>query len=713
MIDYKSELNDRQYEAVRHFEGPLLILAGAGSGKTRVITYRIAHLIDVYGVRPESILAMTFTNKAANEMKERVSSLLGKNVEVFISTFHSACAYFLRRYAHLLGYSSRYIIYDESDTKAVVKDVMKTFYQEISGDEVNRIMVEISSRKENGIDILSLRGESIDEKVMVAYQKRLIKENAMDFSDLLLNMVKILREHREVADYLSNRYRFILVDEFQDTNRVQMELLLLLLKNHRNICVVGDDDQSIYRWRGATIENILKFDEHFKDAKIVKLEQNYRSTKAIITAASELIKNNDRRHKKTIFTNNPQGENITFYTATNDIDEASFICKEIIRLKESRHKNYGDFSILVRTNAQMRIIEQKLRENNIPYEVVGGVKFYERKEIKDIISYLRVIANPKCNLDLERILNIPPRGFGDVTITRLKEMANRQGISLFEAGLLNPKTEGFCQYLKSLMSQAESLSVREITEKIINDIHYREYLEQYFKTDYLDRIANLDELLNSMIPHGMEEPISLHKFLEGITLMSDIDAADLSSGSVSLMTMHSAKGLEFDVVFIAGFEENIIPHFRSVFDPDEIDEERRLLYVAITRAKEKLYISYAKERFQAHLPLTRKVSRFFNELPNGLFTFLPVSDIQKELIFKEQKKRVEDHTYSVEYYPDFIKDARSKTEPKYRVGMSVVHDKFGVGVIRQIEGSGDETKLLIFFEKYGYKTILPSYVKIL
>jgi len=712
MIDYKAELNERQYEAVRHFEGPLLILAGAGSGKTRVITYRIAHLIDVHRVNPANVLAMTFTNKAANEMKERVSNLLGENVNVFISTFHSACSFFLRRYAYLLGYNERYVIYDDNDTKSLVKDILKSFSQEPSADNVHRIINEISARKENGVDILSLDEASIDDKIMITYQKMLKNNNAMDFADLLLNMVRILKGHSEIAESLSNRYRFILVDEFQDTNRVQMELLLLLLKTHRNICVVGDDDQSIYRWRGATIENILKFDENFKDARIVKLEQNYRSTKSIISAASELIKNNDKRHDKTLFTNNPQGENITFYSATNDIDEASFICKEILRLKSMKNKRYGDFSILVRTNAQMRILEQKLSESRIPYEVIGGVKFYERKEIKDIISYLRVISNPNSNLDFERILNVPPRGFGDMTIARIREIASRKQISLLEAGLLNPKTEGFCAYIKSLISRAETISVRELAESIIGDIHYREYLEQYYKSDYLDRLSNIDELLNSMGQRDTEEPISLSRFLESITLVSDIDSASLSSGQVSLMTIHSAKGLEFDVVFIAGFEENIIPHFRSMYDPDEIDEERRLLYVAITRAREKLYISYAKERFQANLPLSRKVSRFFNELPNGLFTFLPVNGIQREMVFREQKV-VEDPTYSVEYYPDFLKNVKTDKESSYKVGMNVMHSKFGIGVIRQIEGSGGEVKLLIFFEKYGYKKILPAYVKIL
>ncbi|MGB9600830.1 MAG: ATP-dependent helicase [Myxococcota bacterium] len=374
MIDYEKELNERQLIAVKHFEGPLLVLAGAGSGKTRVITYRIAHLIDVYKVNPSNILAMTFTNKAAEEMRNRVNKLLNREVDVFISTFHSACAFFLRRYAHLLGYDKNYIIYDDDDSKKIIKDLLAIHSLNNSADEVHRIYSEISTRKENGEDILQLDEDYIDNKIMMAYQKALIKSNAMDFSDLLLNMVKILRTNTDVAEYLSSKYRFILVDEFQDTNRIQMELLLLLLRSHRNICVVGDDDQSIYRWRGATIENILGFDRNFKDALVVKLEQNYRSTGSIISAASALIQNNEKRHEKRLFTKNPLGENITFYTAANDIEEASFITSEIQRLKAEKKRRFGDFAILLRTNAQMRIIEEKLNQAKIPYEVIGGIQ---------------------------------------------------------------------------------------------------------------------------------------------------------------------------------------------------------------------------------------------------------------------------------------------------------------------------------------------------
>ncbi|MCX7958292.1 MAG: UvrD-helicase domain-containing protein [Deltaproteobacteria bacterium] len=712
MIDYENDLNESQYEAVTHYEGPLLVLAGAGSGKTRVITYRIAHLIDRYKADPSSILAMTFTNKAADEMKKRVSLLLQRDSGVFISTFHSACAFFLRRYATLLGYSRNYVIYDDDDSRKIIREILEIHSQDNSADNVYRYYNEISSRKDNGQDIMSLQDDSADSTIMKAYQKKLFKSNAMDFSDLLLNMVKILKISDEVADTLSDRFRFILVDEFQDTNRIQMELLLLFLKKHRNICVVGDDDQSIYRWRGATIENILRFDSNFSDAKIVKLEQNYRSTGAIISAASELIRNNEKRHSKKLFTKNPMGENITFFTAENDVEEASFIASEIERLKTERRKNYGDFSILVRTNAQMRILEEKLRLSKIPYEVIGGVKFYERKEIKDIISYLRIISNPEGDADFERILNVPPRGFGDVTLSRLREISQKENISLFRSALAFQKTKNFAEFLSDMMKESEKISVRDLAEKVIDSINYRAYLEQYYKNDYLDRIENIEEFLDSMSPRDESEPLLLSQFLESISLMSDIDKASLSSGTVSLMTIHSAKGLEFPVVFIAGFEENLIPHYRSVLDEDELAEERRLLYVAITRAKEKLFLSYAKERFQAGLPLSRRRSRFFEELPVALFTFLPVKALNRDTLF-DHKQRREESEYRVEYYPEFLKNTSKENESPFRVGMSVSHSKFGVGVIRQIEGSGDEMKLLIFFERFGYKKLLPSYVKIL
>ncbi|MGC9044538.1 MAG: ATP-dependent helicase [Myxococcota bacterium] len=712
MIDYEKELNERQLIAVKHFEGPLLVLAGAGSGKTRVITYRIAHLIDVYKVNPSNILAMTFTNKAAEEMRNRVNKLLNREVDVFISTFHSACAFFLRRYAHLLGYDKNYIIYDDDDSKKIIKELLAIHSLNNSADEVHRIYSEISTRKENGEDILQLDEDYIDNKIMMAYQKALIKSNAMDFSDLLLNMVKILRTNTDVAEYLSSKYRFILVDEFQDTNRIQMELLLLLLRSHRNICVVGDDDQSIYRWRGATIENILGFDRNFKDALVVKLEQNYRSTGSIISAASALIQNNEKRHEKRLFTKNPLGENITFYTAANDIEEASFITSEIQRLKAEKKRRFGDFAILLRTNAQMRIIEEKLNQAKIPYEVIGGIKFYERKEIKDIISYLRIIANPSSDMDFERILNIPPRGLGDATLLRLKEMSTLHNISLFEAALKFPKTEGFAKYLKGLTLIAEKTPVNELANKIVNDIKYKEYLENYYKNDFLDRIANIEEFINSMTPRDGGDAPTLSKFLESISLMSDIDGAKLSSQTVSLMTIHSAKGLEFPVVFIAGLEENLLPHFKSALNPDEVAEERRLLYVAITRAKEKIYLSYANERFQAGMPLTRRISRFVDELPHNLFTFLPISRVKKEDIFNT-KIETKDVTYKVEYYPEFLKNIGDEGKSIYKVGMNVSHSKFGIGVIRQIEGTGDEMRLLVFFERYGYRRLLPSYVKIL
>lgn len=711
MIEYEDVLNNQQLEAVRHFEGPLLVLAGAGSGKTRVITYRIAYLIDMYGVEPDSILAMTFTNKAAQEMKERINSLLRGGTGVFISTFHSACAYFLRRYAYLLGYDNRYIIYDENDSRQIIKQTLRDLGQEDSVDNISRFHNEICRAKDRGVDTLSLYDSSIENRVMIEYQKSLLRSNAMDFSDLLLNMVRILREFGEIRDLLSERYRFLLVDEFQDTNRIQMELLLLLLKKHNNICVVGDDDQSIYRWRGATVENILGFDSYFNEAKVVRLEQNYRSSGSIIMVASELIKNNRNRHQKTLFTRRPMGENITFYTARNDIEEASFIAEEIIRHYQSKGRSPRDFAILVRTNAQMRILEEQLRIRNIPYEVIGGMKFYERKEIKDIIGYLRIIANPASDLDFERILNVPPRGFGDATLIRLKEIANKRSISLFEAALEFSKTADFARYLSSLRGEMEGMSVYDITCRLIADIKYREYLIQYYKRDYNDRIANIDELLNSMIRRENGNLLTLSRFLEGIALMSDIDAADMSSQTVSLMTMHSAKGLEFPVVFISGFEENIIPHFRSLLDPDGIDEERRLLYVAITRAKERLYILWAKERFQAGMPSRRMVSRFFDELPKNLFTFLPVRETDQRLISGLLKDEG-DRSYRVEYYPEFLKPGEEDV-PVYKIGMRVVHSKFGVGIIKQIDSSGEETKLTILFERYGYKRLLSSFVKIL
>lgn len=727
-------LNPMQQEAVYHTEGPLLILAGAGSGKTRVLTHRIAYLIDEKKVNPWNILAITFTNKAAGEMRERVDDIVGFGSEqIWVSTFHSACVRILRRFADHLGYERNFVIYDTDDQKSVVKEICKRLNIDTKIYKERTIMSAISSAKNEMINAkeyaMNSAGDFAKKRIADVYdeyEKVLYKNNAMDFDDLLVKTVEILRNNEDVLNYYQERFKYIMVDEYQDTNTVQFRLVSLLAGKYRNLCVVGDDDQSIYKFRGANIYNILNFEKEFPDAKVIKLEQNYRSTQTILDAANSVIRHNKGRKEKTLWTANEVGEKIAFHQYLNEYDEAYQVVDEIARNVSRGKAHYNDYAILYRTNAQSRVLEEKFVARSIPYKIVGGVNFYQRREIKDILAYLKTIDNGRDDLAVRRIINVPKRGIGLTTMNRALEYGEAREMSLFDAleccedipkiGKTAEKIKGFVNMIEVFRAQSEYITLAELLTNILEETGYIKELEAEDSEVAQGRIENIDELMNKIVAYEEEEEEpTLSGFLENVALVSDIDSLNEAEDYVMLMTLHSAKGLEFPYVYMCGMEDGLFPSYMTIVndDPEEIEEERRLCYVGITRAKKKLTMTFAKSRMVRGSTQFNMISRFVREITPELF----------DLGAKPEKKKQESH---IQRPSDFSRKQAAKKVTSYgkafevnkasaldyTVGDMVRHVKFGVGTVINIVDGGRDYEVTVDFEKSGVKKMFASFAKL-
>ncbi len=710
----RTKLNQSQQDAVKHSGGPLLVLAGAGSGKTRIITERIAHLIEEQKIRPYNILAVTFTNKAANEMKQRVFQSAGANAKnVWIGTFHSTSLRILKRYIDKMDrYRRDFIIYDDSDQLKLIKDCMTRLNigERLISPKSARSQIDGAKNKGFGPDSPEMNEYDKNvQKIYSLYDEELRKSNALDFGDLLHLTVKLFEKKPEILENYQNQFQHILVDEYQDTNHVQYKIVEMLSRKHKNIFVVGDDNQSIYGWRGADINNILDFEKDFPNAKIIKLEQNYRSTQTILGAANEVIKNNKNRHEKNLFTENDTGDLINYYEARDDKDEAKHISLEIENLKKGKEHLYKDIAIFFRTNSQSRLIEEELLAKSIPYKIVGGTEFYKRKEIKDIIAYLRIIANSSDDISLKRIINVPARGIGKVTIDKLEAIAEQKGISFYEAiqsslkdKLLSSGTLNKLDKFNSLLIEIIEFPEKDDIEDLINHVLYKtKYLDMLEKEE--ERKENIGEILNLAVEFESERKEStLSEFLDSISLASDLDNYTEEFDQITLMTLHSSKGLEFPVVFITGMEENLIPHYNSMIN-GQVEEERRLFYVGLTRAKEKLYLASANRRMVFGKQQGTITSRFISELPHDLikwqnFDFTPEEISYTPLASSGKSKKTKATLPPVNSGP-------------YKLGQKVTHSSFGEGFIKKVEGSGDDMKVIVFFPSVGDKKIIASYLE--
>jgi DNA helicase-2/ATP-dependent DNA helicase PcrA len=732
-------LNAAQKAAVQQTEGPLLVIAGAGSGKTRVLTCRIAHLLEK-GVAPWNILAITFTNKAAAEMKERVHALVGpESKEIWVSTFHAFCARILRMEIEgMEGYKRNFVIYDAADSQAVIKACLKEMNLDEKQYQPGGVQATISNAKNALLDEWEFkRGASHFYEQKVAeiyqlYQQKLRNNNALDFDDLLMQTVRLFENNEAVRDKYQTKFRYLLIDEYQDTNRAQYLLARLLSEKSRNLCVVGDADQSIYAWRGADIRNILDFENDFDDAKVIKLEQNYRSTQVILDAANAVIENNTSRRPKSLWTENPQGERITHYVAADERDEARFIADTITKQKTVYRSSYGDIAVLYRTNSQSRAIEEAFMKTGIPYTMVGGLKFYDRKEVKDILAYLRVVFNPADTVSLLRIINVPRRGIGDASIAKMMDYAAAQQLSLFDV-VSNPELvpgltartkrplEGLAEMIFTLMAQAQSMPVVDLVEKIMNESGYLGELEESNDPQDKVRLENLGELLNvakEFAQSDTEE--TLENFLSQVALVSDIDNAALEEQRVTLMTLHSAKGLEFPIVFMAGLEEGLFPHARTLMNAEEIEEERRICYVGITRARRKLYVSNAKLRNVYGRTTMYPPSRFLQEIPEPMLERLSL----KPAGFGQaggwrsggnggmQSKVFAGHTQvpAAPVKAPAFKPVQGGGE--WKVADKAQHSKWGIGTVVEVRGSGDDAELKIAFPGQGVKQLMVKFAPI-
>ncbi|MEA4845710.1 MAG: DNA helicase PcrA [Clostridiaceae bacterium] len=637
-MDYLENLNKEQREAVLHTEGPLLILAGAGSGKTRVLTYRIAYLIDEKGVYPSNILAITFTNKAAKEMKERVHGLIGNTDNMWISTFHSACVRMLRKNVESLkGYKKNFVIYDTRDQETLLKECLKELNLNEKNFPFRAVSAEISRAKDSLLGPQEFYDKNMHDirkrklaDIYTLYQKKLQSNNALDFDDIINKTVELFRLNPDILQYYQDKFRYIMVDEYQDTNYSQYTLVRLLAGQHRNICVVGDDDQGIYSFRGADIGNILNFEKDFPGAKVVKLEQNYRSTETILEAANAVISNNYGRKSKKLWTDKGLGPSIIYHYAVDEREEGNFIMDEVERMMIQENRGLGEFAILYRTNAQSRVLEEACMSHGLPYRIVGGFKFYDRKEVKDIIAYLRVIQNPDEDLSLKRIINIPKRGIGNSTLEAISQYARSAGDSLFDALLEIDNIEGigtkakknikeFVALMSELMGIAETERVSKLVKEVLERTGYLAELEKGGDEESQARAENIKELLSATLEfEELNESAVLTDFLEQMALMSDIDTVEEGKAALIMMTLHSAKGLEFPFVFISGMEEGVFPSQRSYFEENQMEEERRLMYVGITRAKERLYLTAAFERTLYGNTTYNTISKFIREIPKDL-----------------------------------------------------------------------------------------------
>ncbi len=760
-------LNNKQKEAVMATQGPCLVIAGAGSGKTKVLTHKIAYLMEQEKVLPWNILAITFTNKAANEMKERIETLVGEAAkDIWMGTFHSICVRILRKFIDRIGFDSSFLIFDASDQKTLVKECLKALniddklfnergvLAEISNAKNALLEPETYSRKYAG----DYRRSKIAE-IYALYQKRLKENNAVDFDDIINHTIKILSENPDVLEYYTEKFKYILVDEYQDTNKAQFTLVTILASKYGNITVVGDNDQGIYSFRGADISNILNFEKDFPGTKIVKLEQNYRCTGNILKAANSVIKHNETKYDKKLWTENGEGTLPQIYQGEDEYDEARFVVEEIRHLKREELDHYSDFAILYRMNSQSRALEDILRREDIPYKIVGGLKFYERKEIKDAISYLRLIANPSDNISLKRIINEPKRGIGKTSLDHIQEIAENQGISMYEVikhaddfgqPRVYANAKEFIDTIETLRSQKEEIKISDLLKETLNKTGYTRALEQENTIEAESRIQNLEELVTVAVEFEEEfAENGLSDFLESISLSSDIDNLEDQEDSVTLMTLHSAKGLEFPVVFLVGMEEGIFPGYQSVGEPKELEEERRLFYVGITRAKQHLYLTCAKRRTIFGSTSYNAVSRFVKEIPEELldgYEQMKENGGQEEFEdssfgwsygknyagkvktykFDEAvgvktaassiatvQKQTTQSTFAFRTAESFLQNlnANKKTVDitNYKEGQRVYHKKFGEGTISSIEPEGDDAKVDISFDKVGHKRLMAKF----
>jgi DNA helicase-2/ATP-dependent DNA helicase PcrA len=722
--DLLKDLNPVQREAVTKTEGPLLIFAGAGSGKTRVLTYRIAYLIREKGISPERILAVTFTNKAAREMQERVGRLLGGMARrIWISTFHSACVRILRRNGDLLGFRRNFVIYDERDQEQAIKACMKELEIDQLAFHPRAILAEIDRSKNYGIFPEEFHPDPfnvLQKRVAVvyqAYQELLRRNNALDFGDLLMFTNRLFREFPEVLGHYRDRLLYVMVDEFQDTNFIQYRFIQDLVKENGNICVVGDDDQSIYRWRGAEITNILNFERDFPGTTVIKLEQNYRSTKRILEAAWQVVRRNRERKEKVLWTENEEGKPITYFTGKDEQEEASFIVREI---QDHPERKYCDFAAFYRTNAQSRAIEEELIKARVPYAVVAGLRFYERKEVKDVIAYLRVIANPSDEVSLKRIIQSPPRGIGPKTLERLEGLARERGISLYEAfgGAGGDISEGlrtrareFFELMESLRDAARSSGPRDLVLLVLARTGYLDWVGQESRQEGISRRENVEELVSVAARFEQDTAIednTLAGFLDRVSLVSDVDDYDDKANRVTLMTLHSAKGLEFPAVFLVGMEDGLFPHHRRGEGAEDLEEERRLCYVGMTRAKENLYLTNAERRRVFGSERFNFPSRFIEEIPEELMVRM-VGD----RVTAFGGERGVDGTPYLDYSTSQVgagsADMGSCAGKDLEVGVWVMHPIFGPGVVKSREGRGEDLKVWVYFPSAGTKKLKVKY----
>ncbi len=754
-------LNKEQYRAVVKTDGPCLIIAGAGSGKTKVLTHKIAYLMQEKSVAPWNILAITFTNKAANEMKQRIENIVGDAVkDMWMGTFHSICVKILRRYIDRIGFDPSFIIFDTSDQKTLIKECLKTLDIDDKLFSDRSVLSEISNAKNEMLEPLEYQlkanGDFRKEKIATIYnlyQEKLKENNAIDFDDIINFTLKILMQNPDVLEYYSEKFKYVLVDEYQDTNKAQFTLVSMLASRYGNITVVGDNDQGIYSFRGADISNILNFEKDFPGTEIIKLEQNYRCTGNVLKVANAVIKNNTVKYEKKLWTENDDGELPEVYLSDNEYDEASFIVEKINHLRSNEYFKYSDFAVLYRMNTQSRCIEDIFRREDIPYKIVGGLKFYERKEIKDIIGYLRLINNTKDNLSLKRVINEPKRGIGKTTLDNVQKIAEEKGISMYEIiknaqdyelMRLYSNSRDFVNTIEDLIERKDNMSVTELVKEILNKTGYIRALENESTAEAENRIANLDEFLT--VTMEFEEEFAentLDEFLAGITLSSDLDDIEETDDSVTLMTLHSAKGLEFPAVFLVGMEEGIFPGYKSIGEEKELEEERRLCYVGITRAKQFLYMTCSRQRTMFGSTTCNMISRFLKEIPADCVTGY-------ERLFGNQTSAERDNTYKWEYgqgaskvisysinslksasvsakssasintgyqfrtVESFLNSQSKKVNGSqdislYKEGARVFHKKFGEGTINYIEQEGDDYKVDLSFDKAGHKRLMAKY----
>ena len=752
-------LNEPQREAVLHTDGPLLILAGAGSGKTRVLTHRIAYLIDERGVNPWNILAITFTNKAAEEMRQRVDSLVNFGAEsIWVSTFHSACVRILRRFIDRLGYDNRFTIYDTDDQKTLMKEVCRKVDIDTKVYKERNLLAAVSSAKNEMIlpDEFELNaggdfGQLKIAKVYREYEAQLKANNALDFDDLLVKTVQLLETQPDVLEYYQERFRYIMVDEYQDTNTVQFRLVRLLAGKYRNLCVVGDDDQSIYKFRGANIRNILDFEHEFPDAHVVRLEQNYRSTGNILNAANGVIRNNRNRKEKTLWTDNGEGEKIQLRQFDTAFDEAEYIAEDI-KKEVQEGASYNDSAVLYRTNAQSRLFEEKFIAMNIPYKIVGGINFYARREIKDLLAYLKTVDNGQDDLAVRRIINVPKRGIGLTTINRIQESADERGIGFYEA-LLAPdlipgvgrsasKLDSFAALIEYFKGQTEKESITDLLREIIEKTGYVESLEAEDKVEAESRIENIDELVNKAAAYEEDcqdrgEEASLSGFLEEVALVADIDSLDEDQDYVVLMTLHSAKGLEFPHVYLAGMEDGLFPSYMTITsdDNEDLEEERRLCYVGITRAEEKLTLTCARRRMVRGETQFNKMSRFIKEIPMELIdtgnrkieegTQIPVQNT-----YSHAKEAFRARPFASQFSASQSSGKTTGKQPfsslqkgsqilagksgslSYQVGDRVRHTKFGEGTVLEIKEGGRDYEVTVEFDSAGVRKMFAMFARL-